>query len=90
MPLDRRTVLEMLAAETDAATAETTPIESFAETLDTDLSTVRTHLHALEACALARIENDKYVRVTVTGEELMALETDDAIVVDPSLVDDVD
>ena len=90
MPLDRRTVLETLAAETDAATAETISLESLAETLDGDLSIVRNHLQALEACALARIGSDEQVRVTVTGEELLALDTDDAIVVDPSLVDDVD
>lgn len=90
MPLERRIVLETLAAETDAATAETTTHETLAETLDEDLSTVRGHLQALEACALARIEDDGHVRVTVTGEELLALDTDDAIVVDSSIVDDVD
>ncbi|MFC6953616.1 hypothetical protein [Halorubellus litoreus] len=90
MPLDRRTVLEALAAETDAATPETTPLKSLAETLNADLSSVRTHIQALEACSLARIEGDEHVRVTVTGEELLALDTDDAIVVDPSLLDDVD
>jgi DNA-binding transcriptional ArsR family regulator len=88
MTRQRRTVLEALAAESDATTGRWTTVASLADALDADRSTVRSHLEALEACALARIESDERVRVTITGEELLALDLDDGAVVDPVPADD--
>jgi hypothetical protein len=83
MPVTRRTVLERLAVATDATRGETTTIEALAVTLDVDERTVKSHLNGLEACELARVAADGETRVTVTGEELLALHTEDPIVVDP-------
>lgn len=82
MPTTRRTVLERLAAASDAARQETTTIEALASTLDADEHTVEAHLNGLEACELARTSPDGRARVTITGEELLELDTDEIVIVD--------
>lgn len=82
MSITRRTVLEQLAAVSDAERQETTTIEALAATLDTDEHTVESHLYGLEACELARVGPNGDVRVTITGEELLELDTDEMVIVD--------
>lgn len=82
MPVTRRTVLERLAAASDAARQETTTIEALASALDADEHTVEAHLNGLEACELARIGSDGRARVTITGEELLELDTAEMVIVD--------
>jgi hypothetical protein len=72
MRVTRRAVLERLAATSDAARRETTTIPALARALD-----------ALRACEFARVTDDGRVRVTITGEEFLALDTDETAVVDP-------
>lgn len=81
-------MLELLAAESDAARAETTTIEALADALDADEAAVEAHLQALEACELARIGDDGNVRVTITGEELLELDLDGSVIVDPTKPDE--
>jgi DNA-binding transcriptional ArsR family regulator len=83
MDVTRTAVLEALAAASDAAQGETTTTAALAAALDVDEETVQSHLDALEACELARTYPDGRVRVTVTGEELLALEADELVIVDP-------
>ena len=88
MPVKRRTILEQLAAASDADRQETTPIDAMVSALDADKRTVEAHLNGLEACELARRTPDGEVRVTITGEELLELDADEAVIVDvapPSL-----
>lgn len=80
----RRTVLEQLAAVSDAERQETTTIEALVSMLDTDEHTVEAHLNGLEACELARLAPDGDVRVTITGEELLELDTDEMVIIDSS------
>jgi len=82
MSVTRRTVLKQLAAASDATRQETTTIEALAGTLDADEQAVKSHLKGLEACDLARIAPDGTTRVTITGEELLALDTDEMVIVD--------
>jgi Mn-dependent DtxR family transcriptional regulator len=79
----RRTVLERLATASDAERRETTTPASLAAALGTDESTVTSHLNALAACELARMESDGRVRVTITGEEFLALPVEEVTIVDP-------
>lgn len=81
MPVTRRRVLEELADATDPRGAETTTISALARTLGTDEPTVEAHVLGLEACELACSRSDGRVRVTVTGEELLELDTDDMVIV---------
>jgi hypothetical protein len=82
MSVTRRAVLEQLAAASDATRQETTTIEALAATLDADEHAVESHITGLEACDLARIAPDGATRVTITGEELLELETDEMVIVD--------
>ncbi|MFB6111741.1 MAG: hypothetical protein ABEJ35_04300 [Halobacteriaceae archaeon] len=84
MSVTRRTVLEQLAAISDATRGETTTVDRLATRLDADGETVEAHLHQLEACALAQVAADGSTRVTVTGEELLELPGDGIVVVDPA------
>lgn len=84
MPVTRRAVLEELAAASDAERGETTTIGALASALDVDEQVVEAHLTGLAACELARTHDDGSARVTVTGEELLELDADDVVVVDPS------
>jgi hypothetical protein len=83
MSITRRDVLEALAAESDARADETTTVEALAAALVADERAVRAQLGGLEACELAAA-HDGEVGITVTGEELLALDPDDVIVVDPT------
>lgn len=84
MSVTRRTVLKQLAAESDAERQETTTIDALAATLDADEHAVESHLHGLEACELAHIGPDGSLRVTITGEELLELDVDETVIVDPA------
>jgi DNA-binding IclR family transcriptional regulator len=83
MRVTRRAVLERLAATSDAARRETTTIPALARALDADEGAVERQLDALRACEFARVTDDGRVRVTITGEEFLALDTDETAVVDP-------
>lgn len=87
MPVTRRTVLKQLAAMSDAESREETTVEALAAALDADERTVEVHLDGLAACELARIETTERTRVTITGEELLELDTDETVIVDPGTVE---
>ncbi|MFD1564483.1 hypothetical protein ACFR99_13105 [Haloarchaeobius amylolyticus] len=82
MAVTRREVLEHLATASDGETRETT-IEALAAALEADERTIESHLHGLADCELARIRSDGSARVTITGEELLELELDELVIVDP-------
>jgi predicted transcriptional regulator len=84
MSVTRRTVLEQLATASDAGTRETTTIEALAAELGTSERTIQIHLAGLEDCELARRDSDGRVRVTITGEELLELNTDEMVIVEPT------
>lgn len=83
MDVTRRIVLAQLATTSDAQGRETTTSAALAATLGTDEQTIAAHLDGLEGCELARTYPDGRVRITVTGEELLALDTDDLVIVEP-------
>ena len=82
MSVTRRAVLEQLATASDADQRETTTEAVLAATLDTDEQTIESHLDGLAACELVRTYPDGRVRITITGEELLALNTDELVIVD--------
>jgi len=84
MSVTRRVVLERLATASDAEQRATTTKAALAATLDADERTIDSHLDGLAACELARTYPDGRVRITITGEELLALDTDALVVVDSS------
>lgn len=84
MPVTRRAVLEQLAEASDATRQQTTTIEALAAALDADEHTVEAHLNGLEACELARTDSDGRAHVTITGEQLLELDTDEMVIVDPA------
>jgi DNA-binding IclR family transcriptional regulator len=83
MSVTRLAVLERLAATSDAARRETTTLSTLAAALDANERAVERQLDALTACEFARVTDDDRVRVTVTGEEFLALDPDETVVVDP-------
>jgi hypothetical protein len=83
MCVTRRTVLEKLAESTDAERRETTTVDALASALGAKERTLQEHIDALVACELAYVNADGHVRITITGEELLALDTDDLIIVNP-------
>jgi len=83
MSVTRRDVLEELDRQSDASAGEPTSVESLTDALVVDERTVRKHIDGLESCELADLDTDGQVRITVTGEELLALNLDEMIVVDP-------
>jgi len=87
MPVTRRDVLERLDSQSDADTEERTSVDALATLLATDERTVREHLQRLESCELVDVGPDGRVRITVTGEELLALDLDEMIIVDPEATD---
>jgi len=87
MSVTRRDVLEALKGQSDASAGERTSVEALTDALAVDERTVREHLDGLESCELADIDADGGVRITVTGEELLALDLDEMIVVDPEATD---
>ena len=82
MSVTRRDVLEELDRQSDAGAGERTSVGSLTDALAVDERTVREQLDGLESCELADIGADGQVRITVTGEELLALDLDEMIVVD--------
>jgi len=84
MSVTRRSVLEQLAAASDATRRETTTVEALAAALDADEHAVESHLRGLEACDVARVAPNGTARVTITGEELLAIEADEVVIVDPA------
>lgn len=82
MSVTRRVVLEQLATASDADQRETTTTAALAAALDTDERTIESRLNGLETCELVRTFPDGRVRITVTGEELLALDTDEMMIVD--------
>lgn len=83
MTVSRREVLECLAAASDADARETTTVEALAAELDVEEGTLEGCLDRLAACELARTRHDGRVRITSTGEELLNLDTEEMIIVDP-------
>lgn len=83
MAITRRVVLEELAAVTDADRGETTTRRALVRRLDTDERTIDAHLDGLAACDLVRTYPDGRVRITITGDELLQLETDEFVIVQP-------
>jgi len=83
MCVTRRAVLRQLAELTDAERRETTTVDALGSALGADERTLKEHIDALVACELAHTEADGGVRATITGEELLALETDEMVIVDP-------
>lgn len=84
MSVTRRAVLEHLAATSNATRREMTTRASLAAALDVDEQTLDAHLDALAACELVRTHSDGRVRITITGEELLALDADQSVIVDPT------
>jgi len=82
MCVTRRSVLEQLAAASDATRQETTTVKALAATLDADEHAVESRIEGLEACDLARVAPDGTARVTITGEELLELDTEEMVIVD--------
>jgi predicted ArsR family transcriptional regulator len=78
----RRAVLVQLATASDTDPRETTTAAAIAAALDTDEETIESHLSGLAACELVRTYPDGRVRITITGEELLALDTDEMVIVD--------
>jgi Mn-dependent DtxR family transcriptional regulator len=81
MSVTRRAVLERLAATSDAEQRVTT-MTALAAALGVDEQVVESHVERLAACELVRTYPDGRVRITITGEELLALDTDDLVIVD--------
>lgn len=88
MTLTRQTVLKRLVRSSHADRQETTTIEALAAALDADERAIEDHVEGLVACELAHVEAGGGVRATVTGEELLALDSDDPVIVDPTAGDD--
>ena len=82
MSVTRRDVLEELDRQSDAGAGERTSVGSLTDALAVDERTVREQLDGLESCELADVDTDGQIRITVTGEELLALDLDEMIVVD--------
>jgi hypothetical protein len=83
----RRDVLVQLGGRSDADGDEWTSVEALAAALALDERTLRDHLDGLVACELAHVAPDGDLRITVTGEELLALDPDGVTVVDPGADD---
>ncbi|MEF8827390.1 MAG: hypothetical protein V5A49_00035 [Haloarcula sp.] len=83
MPVSRRDVLECLATVSDAEAYDTTTVGTLGSLLDADERTLQAHLEQLADCELARRLDDGRVRITITGEELLELEPNTLIIVDP-------
>ncbi|WP_073310487.1 hypothetical protein [Halobaculum gomorrense] len=74
--------MEQLATASDADQRETTTTAALAAMLEIDEGTIESHLNGLAACELVRTYPDGRVRITITGEELLALDTDELVIVD--------
>jgi predicted ArsR family transcriptional regulator len=89
MCVTRRTVLQELAEATDAERRETVTVDALASVLGANERMMKEHIDALVACELAHVEADGCIRATITGEELLALNTDEVVIVDPTSRDGV-
>jgi len=84
MTVTRRSVLQALAAFSDAEQRETTTTESLRTALGASAGEVESQVDALVACELATVDPDGGIRATITGEELLALDTDELVIVAPA------
>lgn len=82
MNVTRDEVLDELAAMSDAGADQTTTAGALAAALDAAEETVVTHLEVLQAAELARRRPDG-VRITITGEELLALDPKGPVIINP-------
>jgi Mn-dependent DtxR family transcriptional regulator len=82
MSITRRAVLEQLATASDADQRETTTKTELAAALEIDEEVIESHLNGLAVCELVRTYPDGRVRITITGEELLSLDTDELVIVD--------
>lgn len=84
MNATRGAVLERLAAMSDAGAGRTTTVEALAATFGAEEEVVADHLERLRAGELARRRPNGPVRITVTGEELLALDPEVPVVLGPT------
>lgn len=84
MSITRHEVLEELAAASDASRGELTTVAALTASVDADRSQVLEHVNALVACELACLGPADGVRITVTGEELLELDTDNGAIIAPT------
>jgi Mn-dependent DtxR family transcriptional regulator len=82
MPITRRDILEHVATVSDAQRRQTTSKAALTARLGVDRQTLESHIEALAACELVRAYPDGRIRITTTGEELLALETEDVVIID--------
>lgn len=80
----RLAVLQALSGASDASGRETTTITGLAAALDADKTCVRTRVQGLADCDLAKLHPDGRVRVTITGQQLLALRPEGPVIVGPS------
>ncbi len=73
-------MLSVLAAESDTEGATTT-VDALVATVDATKSEVADHVDALVDCDLA-VRTDDGVRVSVTGEQLLAMDVDGQVILD--------
>ena len=78
----RREVLRQLANASDAERGSTTTVSVLSTAWLVDEAAIWSHLEGLADCDLARIYPDGRTRVTITGEELLALDAADPVIVD--------
>lgn len=71
-----------LSPMSDATRQETMTIEALATMPDADTYAIKSHLHGLENCNLAKTTPNGKVRATVTGEELLEIDAEEVIIVD--------
>jgi hypothetical protein len=86
MPVTRWAVMEALDAASQADPERWTTVSAIANDLGTDEEVVRTHLDRLATCELATVRTDGTARITITGQELLELDVEDVVVVDPEEV----
>lgn len=82
MAVQRRDVLVALA-DHSGADGETTTVGAVAASLGVDEAVAEDHVASLVDCDLATATDDG-VRVTITGQQLLALDLDGPVVVDAS------
>lgn len=82
MAVTRHDILSAVASESEADGQETTTPAAIANSLQVTERVVGMHLDGLAACDLVRTYADGRLRITVTGQELLALDTDEVVIVD--------
>ncbi|MFB6311835.1 MAG: hypothetical protein ABEH64_11730 [Salinirussus sp.] len=81
MTTSRRAVLRALDAATEADGDRTVSVECVAAAINADEAIVRRHLAGLAACHLAKVDDKGQARVTITGEELLALDVEGQVII---------